>query len=258
MRKLVYAIIVSVLASILLVGCSTHTTAPSPYPNPTPTPTPKPNPFPAESKAFRNIQVTPSKWNVTVAGEGQLFEAAYLYRVKDGDTILVKGNGVSAVGNEWSKLEKSTSFSTSQVTDPSKLAFELYVASAKDGSGTSQLPVPLGRNTLGTYQNDAFRNIQVTKSTVVYNITAEAYGLFEGNYQYDVTSGGTVIAHGSGTVPNTYPNWQPFTLTLSIPTSKIPAPGEKMMLEFYQVDESGQTQDHKNSAFAELPHSFVQ
>jgi hypothetical protein len=116
----------------------------SPSPTLTPSPTPITSKVVMENDAFRIYEPAPNSeigTTFTVKGQARVFEGAFSYSFEDGHNVLAEGNEHAAAGApEWADFEITVTFE--KPTNPVG-AFIFFEKSAKDGSPTNQLMIPL-------------------------------------------------------------------------------------------------------------------
>ncbi len=103
-------------------------------------------PVKSNNKVYSNDRfknVTAQKINDTtflIRGKAQVFEAAFSYVIKDGDTELKQGSAMTDAGAPaWGNF----SFTVNIPSQTNSLQLILFEASPKDGSRQYELPVPL-------------------------------------------------------------------------------------------------------------------
>ena len=94
---------------------------------------------------FRNVSVTKiADSTFEVAGEAQVFEAAFSWVIEDGHNELKQGHGTTDAGAPaWGKF--SFNVTAARPGPNSVLHLILFEASAKDGSRQHELPLVLYR-----------------------------------------------------------------------------------------------------------------
>jgi hypothetical protein len=122
----------------------TASTSPTASPSPSPSPAPDSQKVVFENDAFKIFEPAPNSEVGTtfkVRGRARVFEAAFSYKFEDGHNVLAEGNVKADAGApEWGEFEFTV---TSQnATNPTGVLI-IYEASAKDGSPTNQLMLPL-------------------------------------------------------------------------------------------------------------------
>jgi hypothetical protein len=121
---------------------------PSPAPSVSASPSLSPSPsnpkIVLENEAFRIYEPAPNLEvgkTFTVRGQARVFEAAFSYSFEDGHNVLAEGHAMAAAGApEWGDFEFTVTID--QATNPVGTLI-IYEASAKDGSPTNQLILPL-------------------------------------------------------------------------------------------------------------------
>jgi hypothetical protein len=97
-----------------------------------------------ENEAFRIYEPAPDMEvgkTFTVRGQARVFEAAFSYSFEDGHNVLAEGNAKAAASApEWGDFEFTVTFD--KATSPVG-TLVIYEASAKDGSQTNQLTLPV-------------------------------------------------------------------------------------------------------------------
>jgi hypothetical protein len=123
-----------------------QTTSPTSSSSPTLTPTPTPiiSKIAMENEAFRIFEPAPNTEIGTtfkVKGQARVFEGAFSYTFEDGHNVLAEGNVHAAAGApEWADFEFTVTYE--KATNPIGVLI-LFEKSAKDGSSTNQLIIPL-------------------------------------------------------------------------------------------------------------------
>jgi hypothetical protein len=97
-----------------------------------------------ENDAFRIFEPAPNTeigTTFTVKGQAHVFEGVVSYSFEDGHNVLAEGNVHAAAGApEWADFEITVTFE--KPTNPVG-ALIIFEKSAKDGSPTNQLIIPL-------------------------------------------------------------------------------------------------------------------
>jgi hypothetical protein len=97
-----------------------------------------------ENTAFQNINVTGENGNYIISGEARVFEAIFNYRVSNGHSYLIEDYiQVHEGAPSWSKFELEVLLNEEQLPENGTVILELFEQSAKDGSDTNQLFIPL-------------------------------------------------------------------------------------------------------------------
>lgn len=100
--------------------------------------------IPLENKAFRNIIVSGSQGNYTVAGQARVFEATLHYEVEDGHVIFLEGFETASEGAPgWGIFTIDIQILEGELPDYGQLRLILFEESAKDGSRVHELSIPL-------------------------------------------------------------------------------------------------------------------
>jgi hypothetical protein len=114
---------------------------------PTATATPITSKVVMENEAFRILEPAPNTevgTTFTVKGQARVFEGVLSYSFEDGHKVLAEGNVKAAAGApEWADFEFTVTFE--KPTNPVG-ALIFSEKSAKDGSATHQLMLPLKFN----------------------------------------------------------------------------------------------------------------
>jgi len=98
------------------------------------------------NQAFRNVVVEGEKGHYMVTGEARLFEGQFMYAVSDGHNYLVEESAMIDGGNgapDFSPFRIEISIPQSDWPENGTLTLEIYEISAKDGSRTNELIIPL-------------------------------------------------------------------------------------------------------------------
>jgi hypothetical protein len=151
-----------IVCSIAITACSSNdakkpqasetinvqqTVAPSQLPALTLSPSANTSKVVMENEAFRIFEPAPNTevgTTFTVKGQARVFEAMFSYSFEDGHKVLAEGNEHAAAGApEWADFEYTVTFE--KPTNPVG-ALILFEKSAKDGSSTNQLMIPLKFN----------------------------------------------------------------------------------------------------------------
>lgn len=101
-----------------------------------------------QNNAFRGISVSGQGGQYTVTGEARVFEAMMNYAVEDGhDYLLDRSLMLDAGAPEWSPFKLDIVIPKHLLPHNGTLTLELYEISAKDGTRTNVLSIPLERFT---------------------------------------------------------------------------------------------------------------
>lgn len=159
--KIVFRIAFIIVCSITMTACTSGdknkpeatetmkvelTSSPSPLPTaaPTPSATPVASKVVMENEAFRIFEPASNAevgTTFTVKGQARVFEGVLSYSFEDGHKVLAEGNVNAAAGApEWADFAFTVTFE--KPTNPVG-ALILFEKSAKDGSPTHQLMLPL-------------------------------------------------------------------------------------------------------------------
>lgn len=95
------------------------------------------------NQRFRNVTIQKQPGNsYLVSGEGRIFEASFNWIIEDGHRELDSGYTTTDMGApEWGKF--SFTIKAPEHSPNSTLHLVLFEISAKDGSRTHELPIPL-------------------------------------------------------------------------------------------------------------------
>jgi hypothetical protein len=101
--------------------------------------------FDIANNAFRNLKVTGSDGFYTVTGEGRVFEAVFSYHIEDGNQILQEETffPLNEGAPAWSPFEINIELSKDKLPANGTVTIVLYERSAKDGSPTNEIVLPL-------------------------------------------------------------------------------------------------------------------
>lgn len=95
------------------------------------------------NETFKDVLVKKTGETIyQVSGKARVFEAVYHYLVKDGNEIVADGHGTTDAGApEFGNFNFSVDVKKKTATEA--LYLVLFEVSAKDGSRTHELPIPL-------------------------------------------------------------------------------------------------------------------
>jgi hypothetical protein len=100
-----------------------------------------------------------AKVHYQVTGQARVWEAAYSFRIKAGNKVLVEGHGTASIGApEWGNFKEIIKVSKKK---GKKLTLELFEISAKDGTEINKLTIPLDCIKGKTFHNKTFKNVKV-------------------------------------------------------------------------------------------------
>jgi hypothetical protein len=121
-----------------------HTSSPVPSASPLPSTSPNHPKIVMENEAFRIYEPAPDTEvgkTFTVRGEARVVEATFNYSFEDGHNVLAEGQAKATAGApEWGNFEFTVSID--KATNPVGTLM-IFESSAKDGSQTNQLVLPL-------------------------------------------------------------------------------------------------------------------
>ncbi|WP_045516337.1 Gmad2 immunoglobulin-like domain-containing protein [Neobacillus niacini] len=93
-----------------------------------------------ENESFKEVKVSKSNGKITVEGKARVFEGVFQYAVISGTEILLENHyqtdGAPAWGNFEITIDK-------ELMTKEDVSIELFVYSAKDGSKTDILTIPI-------------------------------------------------------------------------------------------------------------------
>ncbi|MEH7012554.1 Gmad2 immunoglobulin-like domain-containing protein [Neobacillus niacini] len=93
-----------------------------------------------ENESFKEVKVSRSNGKITVEGKARVFEGVFQYAVISGTEILLENHyqtdGAPAWGNFEITIDK-------ELMTKEEVSIELFVYSAKDGSKTDILTIPI-------------------------------------------------------------------------------------------------------------------
>ncbi|WP_202078511.1 BsuPI-related putative proteinase inhibitor [Caldalkalibacillus salinus] len=97
-----------------------------------------------QNDAFRHIKIEGDHGKYTITGEARVFEAQFHYAVTDGHTYFAEGTTQTTDGAPaWGEFKIDIELKEQNLPLNGTLTLELYEESAKDGSPTNQLAIPL-------------------------------------------------------------------------------------------------------------------
>ncbi|WP_060673566.1 Gmad2 immunoglobulin-like domain-containing protein [Rossellomorea vietnamensis] len=95
-----------------------------------------------QNESFKEVVVTQSEGEVMVTGKAQVFEGVFQYVLYDGGKVLEENNYQTAGAPAWGEF--TLSFKKEIVTT-NDIKLELFFYSAKDGSKTNVLEIPISK-----------------------------------------------------------------------------------------------------------------
>lgn len=96
-----------------------------------------------ENDSFKEVKVTENDKEIIVKGKARVFEGVFQYSIVSGNDKLLENYYQTDGAPAWGEFELT--FDKELITKPDTL-LELFVYSAKDGSKTSVLTLPLTLN----------------------------------------------------------------------------------------------------------------
>jgi hypothetical protein len=93
-----------------------------------------------ENKVFKEVVVSKTTGDITVKGKARVFEGVFQYAVISGTEILLENHYQTDGAPAWGSFEITID---KEFLAKEEVSFELYVYSAKDGSKTDILTIPI-------------------------------------------------------------------------------------------------------------------
>jgi Immunoglobulin-like domain of bacterial spore germination len=93
-----------------------------------------------ENEVFKEVVVSKSNGDITVKGKARVFEGVFQYAVISGSEILLENHYQTDGAPAWGSFEITID---KEFTAKEEVSFELFVYSAKDGSKTDTLKIPI-------------------------------------------------------------------------------------------------------------------
>jgi hypothetical protein len=93
-----------------------------------------------ENNAFKEVSVSKSNGNLIVKGKARVFEGVFQYAVISGTEILLEDHYQTEGAPAWGSFEITID---KELLTKEKVSIELFVYSAKDGSKTDILTIPI-------------------------------------------------------------------------------------------------------------------
>lgn len=93
-----------------------------------------------ENEVFKEVTVSKSNGKATVKGKARVFEGVFQYAVISGTEILLEDHYQTDGAPAWGDFEITID---SELMAKENVSIELFVYSAKDGSKTDSLTIPL-------------------------------------------------------------------------------------------------------------------
>jgi hypothetical protein len=93
-----------------------------------------------ENNAFKEVTVSKSNGNLMVKGKARVFEGVFQYAVISGTEILLENHYQTEGAPAWGSFEITID---KELLTKEKVSIELFVYSAKDGSKTDILTIPI-------------------------------------------------------------------------------------------------------------------
>jgi Immunoglobulin-like domain of bacterial spore germination len=95
-----------------------------------------------QNDTFKDVGITQSENEVIVTGKAQVFEGVFQYALYDGEKVLEKNNYQTEGAPAWGEF--TITFKKEMVTTH-EIKLELFYYSAKDGSKTNALEIPISK-----------------------------------------------------------------------------------------------------------------
>ena len=95
-----------------------------------------------QNESFKEVVVTQTEDEVLVTGKAQVFEGVFQYALNDEDEVVDENNYQTEGAPAWGEF--TLSFKKEIVTT-NDIKLELYFYSAKDGSKTNVLEIPISK-----------------------------------------------------------------------------------------------------------------
>lgn len=93
-----------------------------------------------QNEVFKEVTLSKSNGEVTVKGKARVFEGVFQYAVISGTEILQENHYQTDGAPAWGSFEITID---KELLTKEEVSFELFVYSAKDGSKTDILTIPL-------------------------------------------------------------------------------------------------------------------
>jgi hypothetical protein len=93
-----------------------------------------------ENEVFKEVVVSKSNGDITVKGKARVFEGVFQYAVISGSEILLENHYQTDGAPAWGSFEITID---KEFLAKEEVSFELFVYSAKDGSKTDTLKIPI-------------------------------------------------------------------------------------------------------------------
>jgi hypothetical protein len=93
-----------------------------------------------ENEVFKEVVVSKSNGDITVKGKARVFEGVFQYAVISGSEILLENHYQTDGAPAWGSFEITID---KELLAKEEVSFELFVYSAKDGSKTDTLRIPI-------------------------------------------------------------------------------------------------------------------
>lgn len=93
-----------------------------------------------ENEVFKEVVVSKSNGGITVKGKARVFEGVFQYAVVSGSETLLENHYQTDGAPAWGSFEISIG---KELLAKEEVSFELFVYSAKDGSKTDTLRIPI-------------------------------------------------------------------------------------------------------------------
>jgi tellurite resistance-related uncharacterized protein len=96
-----------------------------------------------QNESFKEVVVTQTEDEVLVKGKAQVFEGVFQYALYDGDEVVEENNYQTEGAPAWGEFTLSFKI---EILTTNDMKLELFFYSAKDGSKTNVLEIPISRN----------------------------------------------------------------------------------------------------------------
>jgi len=93
-----------------------------------------------ENEVFKEVVVSKTNGDITVKGKARVFEGVFQYAVISGSETLLENHYQTDGAPAWGSFEISID---KELLEKDEVSFELFVYSAKDGSKTDTLRIPI-------------------------------------------------------------------------------------------------------------------
>ncbi|UHA75927.1 spore gernimation protein [Paenibacillus sp. 481] len=98
----------------------------------------------AGNKVFRQVKHVNTAMTYTVKGEANVFEGAYQYAVKQGNTVVAKGFGEASKGGpEWGTFTQKVTVPANKLSGKQPLTLEIFEVDQADGAIKNKMTIVL-------------------------------------------------------------------------------------------------------------------